>query len=68
MINIKAFNLELLADTLPKYVNEWVAVSGTNEIVAHGATYETTIAQVSRPDEVMFLKVPPVDASLAPTA
>jgi DNA-binding transcriptional regulator YdaS (Cro superfamily) len=68
MINVNSIHLEELAGILPTYVNQWVAISDASRIIAHGATYEEALAQVSDPESVVMLKVPPVDASLAPTA
>jgi len=50
-----------------RYEDEWVAISAENRIVAHGKTYADTIAQVENPEEVAMFRVPPLDATLAPS-
>jgi hypothetical protein len=64
---IQNIRLEGLAAELQRYAEQWVAISMESRIVAHGPTYGQTISQVRDPSKVVLLKVPPIDASLAPT-
>jgi hypothetical protein len=67
MIDVAKINLEKLSQALPRYKNQWVAISARNEIVANGRTYKETVDQVEDPEEVVLLKVTPADVSLAPS-
>jgi len=66
MIDINKVNLEKLAPELCTLQDKWVAISNENRIVASGYTYGEAMNQVKRPDDVILLKVPPVEYSLAP--
>jgi hypothetical protein len=68
MKNVEDIDLEKVADEISQYAEQWVAISTENRIVAHGRTYREAIEKVRNPSEVVLLKVPPLDASLAPGA
>jgi hypothetical protein len=67
MIDSNKIDLGSLADELVRYENQWVALSEDSQIVASGPTYSETVNRVERKDSVVLLKVPPLDASLAPS-
>ena len=66
MINTNNIQLGKLGKEMGKYENQWVAVTASSRIVAHGKSYGDAMKKVANPDEVVLLKVPPQDASLAP--
>lgn len=66
MIDPNKIDTAKIANELRQYENEWVAISENNHIVASGLTYGETLKKVNQTDEVILLKVPPLDYSLAP--
>ncbi len=66
MIDIKNIDLGKLQSQLRRYENQWVAISDDNKIVSHGQTYQDAVDKVKRADDVVLLKVPPFEYSLAP--
>ena len=50
-----------------RYENQWVAISTDTRIVAAGRTYAKTVEKVKSPEEVILLKIPPLDQALAMT-
>jgi hypothetical protein len=68
LLDINKIDLSKLAKELPRYESKWIAVSENNEIVASGDSYTGTMSEVRNEGPVILLKVPPVDASLAPYA
>ncbi|MEK7626581.1 MAG: DUF5678 domain-containing protein [Patescibacteria group bacterium] len=65
---IQKIDLGLLQKELRKFENMWVAISGENKIIGSGSTYAETISKAGSREDVMLLRVPSLDASLAPSA
>jgi Family of unknown function (DUF5678) len=40
MIDLAKVNLEKLSQALPRYEDQWVAITAANKIVANGRTYK----------------------------
>lgn len=68
IINISKINLESLSDELRRHERRWVAISAQNALVAHGKTYQEAVnkAKKKRIKNIVLLKVPPLNYSLAP--
>lgn len=67
-INIENIDLEKLGPEIQKYENQWIAISSDNAIVGSGATYGEAVDSVGEREDVILLKVPPLDVSFAPQA
>ena len=67
-IDPNKIDLSSLADELVRYENQWIALSEDSHVVASGRTYGETVERVEHKDAVVLLKVPPLDASLAPSS
>ncbi|MEK7506298.1 MAG: DUF5678 domain-containing protein [Patescibacteria group bacterium] len=65
---IQKIDLGLLRKELRKFENMWVAISGENKIIGSGSTYAETIKKINSKEDIMLLRVPPLNASLAPSA
>jgi hypothetical protein len=66
--DIKNVDLGLVQEELKAYVSMWVAISNDNKIVGSGTTYDEALAATKSKVGIILLKVPPLDASLAPLA
>jgi len=66
MIDPNRIDLSKVMQDLRPFEGQWVAISEKSHIVANGTTYGETVSKVSRADEVILLKVPPLGYSLAP--
>ena len=68
VMNINKINLEKLSNQLRRYEKQWIAISATNDIVAHGNTYGETLNRAKKKgtQETILFKVPPLNYSLSP--
>ena len=62
-IDPNKIDFSLLGDLRP-YENQWLAISGDNEIVGHGVDWNEALATVPDRDNVMLFKVLPADCDL----
>ena len=67
MIDPNKIDLSKIATELRRYEHQWVAISEDTRIVASGKTYGETAAKVPASEDVVLLKVPPLDYSFAPS-
>lgn len=65
-IDLSKIDLAALADRLESYEGKWIAISEENEIVCSGATYAEVTEKLQDRDDVVFLKVPPLEYTLTP--
>lgn len=65
---LQNIDLGVLGKELRQYENKWVAISGESKIVSSGSTYAEAVRKTSSKDSVVLFKVPPLGASLAPSA
>lgn len=63
---IKKLDLGKLNRKMRNYENKWIAISIQNTIVSSGNTYKEAVDQIKGGQDVILLKVPPLDASLTP--
>ncbi|MEK7193184.1 MAG: DUF5678 domain-containing protein [Patescibacteria group bacterium] len=66
MVNVNNIDLRKISQDLRSFENQWVAITEDTRIVASGPTYGETVRQVKEGSDVVLLKVPSFDASLAP--
>lgn len=64
-INIDRIDLSQLRGEIEQHENEWIAISENNTVAASGSTYADVLRKVEGEQNVVFFKVPPLDASLA---
>lgn len=63
---VKNIDLGKLQKELRRHENHWVAISSGNRIVGSGATYGEAVENAGKKEVILF-RVPPLDASLAPS-
>lgn len=67
-VSIDKIDLGRLSNEIGRYEKQWIAISPTNTIIAHGKTYQETMRRAKRRGmkDIVLFKVPPLAYSLSP--